>query len=168
MNKRPLSITLLSYLLIAVGAGGFVLHFCESYKRHSIASDDVWVLAVSLIAIVCGVFLLRGKDWARWLSMAWIAFHVVQLFSFDAGGGCPWTGVRRVCRVALPSRGESILSCSHAEWRMSLEFGNRAEHHEKWARRRSAIGDSKSSRFSSTSASFAHKSAAVVLFKRPS
>jgi len=80
MNKRPLSITLLSYLLIAVGAGGFVLHFCESYKRHSIASDDVWVLAVSLIAIVCGVFLLRGKDWARWLSMAWIAFHVVLSF----------------------------------------------------------------------------------------
>jgi hypothetical protein len=80
MNKRPLSITLLSYLLIAVGAAGFVFHFSESYKRHSFASDDVLVLAVSLLAIVCGVFLLRGKDWARWLSMAWIAFHVVLSF----------------------------------------------------------------------------------------
>jgi hypothetical protein len=80
MNKRPLSITLLSYLLIVVGAAGFVFHFSESYKRHSFASDDVLVLAVSLLAIVCGVFLLRGKDWARWLSMAWIAFHVVLSF----------------------------------------------------------------------------------------
>src|SRR5262249_39079375 len=29
------------------------------------------------LAIVCGVFLLRGSNWARWLLLAWIAFHVV-------------------------------------------------------------------------------------------
>ena len=34
------------------------------------------ILFVRLLAIVCGVFLLRGRDWARWLAMAWIAFHV--------------------------------------------------------------------------------------------
>ena len=34
------------------------------------------VLALSLLAVVGGAFLLRGRDWARWLSMAWIAFHV--------------------------------------------------------------------------------------------
>ncbi len=44
------------------------------------ASDDVLVLSVSLAAIVCGVFLLRGKDWARWLSIAWIALHLVVSF----------------------------------------------------------------------------------------
>jgi hypothetical protein len=80
MNRRPLSITLLSYLLIVVGAGGFVVHFSEALKRHSMASDDILVLAVSLIAVVVGAFLLRGKNWARWLSIAWIAFHVVVSF----------------------------------------------------------------------------------------
>ena len=37
----------------------------------------------SSLAIVCGVFLLRGHNWARWLALAWIAFHVV-LSAFHA------------------------------------------------------------------------------------
>jgi hypothetical protein len=77
MKKHPPSITLLSYLLIVVGAGGFAGHFYEAFKRHSLASDDVLVLAISLISVVGGAFMLRGKNWARWLSMGWIAFHVV-------------------------------------------------------------------------------------------
>jgi len=80
MVKRPIPVTILSYLLIAVGAIGFFYHLPEYYSRHSFASDDVWVLVVRLVAIVCGVFMLRGRDWARWLSMAWIAFHGVLSF----------------------------------------------------------------------------------------
>lgn len=80
MNKRPLSVTFLGYLLVAVGAAGFVLHLSESYKRHSMASDDILVITISLIAVVCGVFLLRGKNWARWLAIGWMAFHVVVSF----------------------------------------------------------------------------------------
>jgi hypothetical protein len=77
MGKCPLSVTLISWLLIVVGAGGFVAHFYEAFKRHSLASDDVLVLAISLAAVVGGAFMLRGKNWARWLSIAWIALHVV-------------------------------------------------------------------------------------------
>ena len=77
MIKRPIPVTIVSYLLIAVGAIGFVYHFSEFYSRHSFASDDIWILVVRLIAIVSGVFMLRGKDWARWLAIAWVAFHVV-------------------------------------------------------------------------------------------
>jgi hypothetical protein len=25
---------------------------------------------------VSGIFLLRGQNWARWLALAWIVFHV--------------------------------------------------------------------------------------------
>ena len=32
------------------------------------------------LAIVCGVFLLRAHNWARWLASAWMAFHVVLSF----------------------------------------------------------------------------------------
>ena len=53
-------------LLIAAGAAGLVYHTAE------IAASLVRVLA-----IVAGVFLLRGQNWARWLATAWIAFHVV-------------------------------------------------------------------------------------------
>ena len=34
-------------------------------------------MLVGIMAIVAGVFLLRGARWARWLVLAWLAFHVV-------------------------------------------------------------------------------------------
>lgn len=83
MNKRPISVTILGYLLIAVGAIGIAYHFGEF--NASRPGEYVWVLIVRLIAIVCGVFVLRGKDWARWLSIAWIAFHVILSFFHSIG-----------------------------------------------------------------------------------
>ena len=74
MNKRPISVTLLGYLLIAVGAMGIAYHFTEF--RDSRPAEYGGILLVRLLAIVGGVFLLRGRDWARWLAMAWIGFHV--------------------------------------------------------------------------------------------
>ena len=38
--------------------------------------DEVWVFATELLAIVGGVYLLRGRNWARWLLVAWLIFHV--------------------------------------------------------------------------------------------
>jgi hypothetical protein len=37
----------------------------------------VAILFLTVSAIVAGVFLLRGAPWARWLALAWVAFHVV-------------------------------------------------------------------------------------------
>jgi hypothetical protein len=75
MNKRPLLVTILAYLLIVMGAVGIAYHLTEF--RSTPPSEYLLVLFVRLLAIVCGVFLLRGQGWARWLAMAWIAFHVV-------------------------------------------------------------------------------------------
>jgi len=74
MNKRPISVTLLADLLIVAGAVGIAYHFTDF--RGARPGEYFGVLAVRLLAIVCGVFLLRGQGWARWLAMAWIAFHV--------------------------------------------------------------------------------------------
>ena len=30
-----------------------------------------------ILQIVAGVFMLRGHNWARWLLVVWIAFHIV-------------------------------------------------------------------------------------------
>lgn len=32
--------------------------------------------AVQLTAVVAGIFLLRRQNWARWLALAWMGFHV--------------------------------------------------------------------------------------------
>jgi hypothetical protein len=71
-RKIPLSVAGVACLYLAVGVAGFVFHF-----RDLRASDGVSIELTELLAIVCGVFLLRAQNWARWLAVAWIGFHVV-------------------------------------------------------------------------------------------
>ena len=77
MKKRPLAVTILSWLLIVVGLVGLVYHAQELDLRQPFQNDTVWVELVRVVAIVSGIFMLRGRYWARLLAMAWIAFHVV-------------------------------------------------------------------------------------------
>ena len=77
MNKRPLSVTIISFVLIATGVIGLVFHLTDFTAQHPFQYDVVWISLVRLIAIVCGVYMLRASNWARWLSLAWIAFHVI-------------------------------------------------------------------------------------------
>ncbi|MGD1070417.1 MAG: hypothetical protein ABSB15_09775 [Bryobacteraceae bacterium] len=65
--------TILAWLYIAVGTGGFVSHL----------TDGVWVELVELAAVIAGAFMLRGTNWARWLAVAWMAFHLI-LSAFHA------------------------------------------------------------------------------------
>jgi hypothetical protein len=78
--KRPLSVTILSCVYLAVGVIGFAFHFRELLAGHH---DAVAIELTEFVAILCGVFLLRGHNWARWLAFVWIAFHVV-LSAFHA------------------------------------------------------------------------------------
>jgi hypothetical protein len=72
--KRPISIPILACVYILVGVAGFVFHFHELLAAHR---EALLIEATELLAIVAGAFLLRGQNWARWLALAWIAFHVV-------------------------------------------------------------------------------------------
>ena len=37
-----------------------------------------WMIHVSaIVAIVGGLFLFKGQNWARWLLVLWMAFHIV-------------------------------------------------------------------------------------------
>ena len=73
-HKRPLPITILGCVYLGVGAIGFAYHFRESFAHPN---DGVWIELTELGAVVSGAFLLRGHNWARWLALAWIAFHVI-------------------------------------------------------------------------------------------
>ena len=35
------------------------------------------IAAIAAVAIIGGVFLLRGHGWARWLLLVWLTAHVV-------------------------------------------------------------------------------------------
>jgi hypothetical protein len=74
MRKRPISVTVTGWLFIATGMIGLVYHASE--WQHSIGQELVWIELVRVLAIVGGVFLLRGQNWARWLLIAWLAYHV--------------------------------------------------------------------------------------------
>lgn len=75
--KRPLSVWILSCLYIAVGTIGFVYYFSD-LLAHKDAS--IWIELAELLAIVSGAFMLRGRNWARWLALVWMAFHVAISF----------------------------------------------------------------------------------------
>ena len=57
----------------------------DVYKRQAYhfselrQPEGVWVGLTELLAILSGVFMLRGQNWARWLALAWIAFHVIPV-----------------------------------------------------------------------------------------
>lgn len=76
-KTRPLSVAILAWIYIAVGAIGAIGHASEFLARNAFQYDVIWIELTEFIAILCGVFILRGHNWARWIALAWIAFHVV-------------------------------------------------------------------------------------------
>ena len=76
-TKRPIGVLGVACLFIVVGAVGFVHHFPN---LHAIQQDDVWIELTEFAAIVAGVFLSIGHNWARWLAVAWMLLHVVISF----------------------------------------------------------------------------------------
>ena len=77
MKKRPLSITIISWLFLATGAIGLAYHGTEFKAQRPFENDAVWVCLVRLLAILCGAFMLRGSNWARWLLVVWMGYHIV-------------------------------------------------------------------------------------------
>jgi hypothetical protein len=60
-------------LFIATGSVGFLYHLSGTQL-------EPWIVLISLIriaAVVGGIFLLRGENWARWLLIGWLGLHVV-------------------------------------------------------------------------------------------
>ena len=81
------SITVLSWIFIATGcislARGLLPLLRASASKHIAELNaqelvDVGIVSASgLLAILGGVFMLRGFNWARWLCVAWMGFHLI-------------------------------------------------------------------------------------------
>jgi hypothetical protein len=73
-SPRPISVTIIACLYLAVGTVAFVYHLRELLLLQS---DSVGMELTEVLAVVSGAFLLRGHNWARWLALAWIVVHVI-------------------------------------------------------------------------------------------
>ena len=81
MNPRPRSITIIGWLFIAVGVlsliGGLLPGRHKAGSEPPLAFGHLLAHFLHLLAIIGGVFLLRGCNWARWLLVAWMGVHIV-------------------------------------------------------------------------------------------
>jgi hypothetical protein len=77
-QKRPIAVLVLACLFIVVGAAGLVAHFPHRAPFHQ---EDIWIELTEMVAVIAGAFMLRGQNWARWLALAWMAFHVAISWS---------------------------------------------------------------------------------------
>ena len=70
---RPRTITIISWFFIIFGSIALlsgVLPFRDLMSH--------WYVHLSrLLMIIAGVFMLKGHNWARWLLVVWITFHII-------------------------------------------------------------------------------------------
>jgi hypothetical protein len=75
MKKRPLAVAIIGWVYIVMNTVGFVYHARE-FTLHPFTFGVLGIEVVRVLGFVAGVWMLRGANWARWLALAWMAFHV--------------------------------------------------------------------------------------------
>jgi hypothetical protein len=73
---RSVPVIILSCLFVVAGVIGILYH-ADDLKLLGTSQEAFWILMIRLLAIIGGVFAIRRKNWARWLLLAWISYHVV-------------------------------------------------------------------------------------------
>jgi hypothetical protein len=74
LTRRPISVTGVAWLLIVVGIAMFLR---RSRELGNLEQDAFLIEFTELLAVVAGAFMLRRQNWARWLALAWVGFHVI-------------------------------------------------------------------------------------------
>ena len=77
MKGRPIAVIIVSILLILTGCFGIANHIKDFSEPNANLSALIWVLFVRILAIVCGLLLLFRINWARWLAIAWLVYHIL-------------------------------------------------------------------------------------------
>jgi len=78
-RARLWSVIVVGMIFLALGvldiARGLAPLIASAPHWH-MATDDVEVLLIGVAAILGGIYVIRGRNWARWLLAVWMAFHV--------------------------------------------------------------------------------------------
>ena len=73
-SRPPVEVVALGVVLALAGLVGVLYHAGE-WSRADHRGELLLVLLVRVIAIV-GAGLFLGRGWARWVAIAWMAYHV--------------------------------------------------------------------------------------------
>jgi hypothetical protein len=73
VKKRPWAVTVLGLLFIVAGLVGLLYHLTQ----EKLGWELLLISLLRLLAVIGGSFLLLGRNWARWLTVIWLAVHVV-------------------------------------------------------------------------------------------
>lgn len=77
-RRRLPSVVAVGVLFLALGVLDVWRGVAPMFGTAShLAADDMEVLAIGIAALVGGIFVLRGQNWARWLLAVWMLLHVV-------------------------------------------------------------------------------------------
>ncbi len=81
MNQRPRSITIIGWLFIVFGIiallSGLLPIGTTTAQRVAELKTHWYVHLSRILMIFGGLFMLYGLNWARWLVVVWIAFHII-------------------------------------------------------------------------------------------
>ena len=82
MNTRPRSITVISWIFIAFGIIALLTSLLSlangtAAQRTADLNARWMIYIIQMLALLCGVFMLYGFNWARWLLVVWLGYHVI-------------------------------------------------------------------------------------------
>jgi hypothetical protein len=82
MTRRPRSITIISWIFITFGSLALLVDLLPlldaAARRNATHRFEFWpIQIIQSLAVFCGVFMLYGFNWARWLLVVWVGFHVI-------------------------------------------------------------------------------------------
>jgi hypothetical protein len=77
MKTCPPTITLISFLFVAIGVISTGVHVWQFDISKPTFLEEAGVYTIGTLAVVAGIYMLRGRNWARWLALGWISFHVL-------------------------------------------------------------------------------------------
>ena len=75
-RPRMPSLIVVGAIFVILGALDIWRGIAPLFISGHLAADDTEVLAIGIAAIVGGIGVLRGMNWARWLLAVWTTFHV--------------------------------------------------------------------------------------------
>ena len=68
MKNRPLPVVIVAAIFIIAGCIGIVYHATEYFEQSPTKFEWIWVLFIRVVAIVCGLLLLRRVNWPAGLQ----------------------------------------------------------------------------------------------------
>jgi hypothetical protein len=83
MTKRPHSITVISWIFILFGSVALLKNLLppiDSAAAQRMAGQpfEFWLIqATQALAVLCGVSMVYGFNWGRWLLVVWVGSHVI-------------------------------------------------------------------------------------------